>query len=405
MKDSKKIIKKPDGFIYFIAYHLVKPFLRIKCKVSYDKSGLRGLKGPALVLCPHVSNIDFLLVAVALYPVRPTFVISEHFLARPKLRWILTKMHVIPKKMFCPDIKTIMNILRAKDSGNVTVLFPEGRLPAMGHSLQITDGTADLVKRMGVDVYTVTENGAYKTFPKWGKSGFRPGRIEVTTSKLFDARSISSMTSEEIERAIALALRWGAARGVYSNEAGFGTAPTAHASATVDHPIRQAVWGVFEVTVDTLIVCTVTALLTLTTGMWTTTEYETGAIAQAAFHNAFGTFGDYFVAICVFLFVFSTIVVSAFYGWRQAEFLFGVKFSKVWRYVYPVAMVLATSGIDLTMMYMITDGFLAAIMTPNMIGLIIMVPQVAKLQKEYFNTPGKYYLADKEAKKAKKASV
>ena len=63
-------------------------------------------------------------------------------------------------------------------------------------------------------------------------------------------------------------------------------------------------------------------------------------------------------------------------------------------------MVLATSGIDLTMMYMITDGFLAAIMTPNMIGLIIMVPQVAKLQKEYFNTPGKYYLADKEAKKA-----
>ena len=204
---------------------------------------------------------------------------------------------------------------------------------------------------------------------------------------------------------IALALRWGAARGVYSNEAGFGTAPTAHASATVDHPIRQAVWGVFEVTVDTLIVCTVTALLTLTTGMWTTTEYETGAIAQAAFHNAFGTFGDYFVAICVFLFVFSTIVVSAFYGWRQAEFLFGVKFSKVWRYVYPVAMVLATSGIDLTMMYMITDGFLAAIMTPNMIGLIIMVPQVAKLQKEYFNTPGKYYLADKEAKKAKKASV
>ena len=200
---------------------------------------------------------------------------------------------------------------------------------------------------------------------------------------------------------IALALRWGAARGVYSNEAGFGTAPTAHASASVDHPIRQACWGVFEVTVDTLIVCTVTALMVLTTGMWTTTEYETGAIAQAAFHNAFGTFGDYFVAICVFLFVFSTIVVSAFYGWRQAEFLFGVKFSKIWRYVYPIAMVIATSGIDLTMMYMITDGFLAAIMTPNMVGLIIMVPQVAALQKEYFNTPGKYYLADKEAKKAK----
>lgn len=202
----------------------------------------------------------------------------------------------------------------------------------------------------------------------------------------------------------ALALRWGAARGVYSNEAGFGTAPTAHASAEVDHPIRQAAWGVFEVTVDTLIVCTVTALLTLSTGMWTTTEYATGAIAQAAFHNMFGAFGDYFIAICVFLFVFSTIVVSAFYGWRQAEFLFGVKFSKVWRYIYPLAMVLATSGIDLTLMYMITDGFLGLIMIPNILGLVILVPQVAELQKEYYNTPGKYYLADMEAKKAKKAA-
>ncbi len=203
---------------------------------------------------------------------------------------------------------------------------------------------------------------------------------------------------------IALALRWGAARGVYSNEAGFGTAPTAHATASVDHPIRQACWGVFEVTVDTLIVCTVTALVTLTTGMWTTTEYGTGAIAQAAFHNAFGTFGDYFVAISVFLFVFSTLIACCLYGWKQAEYMFGLKFAKIWRFIYPLFMVIAASGLDLTMMYMVTDGFLAAIMTPNMIGLIIMVPQVAALQKEYFNTPGKYYLADKEAKKAKKAA-
>jgi AGCS family alanine or glycine:cation symporter len=67
-------------------------------------------------------------------------------------------------------------------------------------------------------------------------------------------------------------------------------------------------------------------------------------------------------------------------------------------------MVIATTGIDLTMMYMITDGFLAAIMIPNMIGCILLAGQVAELQKEYFNTPGKYYLADVEAKKAKKAA-
>ena len=203
---------------------------------------------------------------------------------------------------------------------------------------------------------------------------------------------------------VALALRWGAARGVYSNEAGFGTAPNAHASSNADHPIRQATWGVFEVTVDTLIVCSVTALTILCSGVWTSEVYEQGALAQAAFNSVFGSFGDIFVAVCVFLFVFSTIVVCVIYGQRQAEFLFGVKFSLWWRWVYVIFMVVATTGIDLTMMYMITDGFLAAIMVPNMIGLVLLVPQVAELQKEFFNTPGKYYLADVEAKKAKKAA-
>lgn len=203
---------------------------------------------------------------------------------------------------------------------------------------------------------------------------------------------------------VALALRWGAARGVYSNEAGFGTAPTAHSSADVDHPIRQAAWGVFEVTVDTLIVCSVTALAILCSGVWTSEKYDAGAMAQAAFNSVFGSFGDYFVAICVFLFVFSTLVVCVYYGQRQAEFLFGLKFSKIWRWIYPLFMVIAAFGMDLTQMYMLTDGFLALIMIPNMIGCIWMVPQVAELQKEYYNTPGKYYLADMEAKKAKKAA-
>ena len=66
--------------------------------------------------------------------------------------------------------------------------------------------------------------------------------------------------------------------------------------------------------------------------MWTTADYDTGAIAQAAFHNAFGTFGDYFVAISVFLFVFSTLIACCMFGWKQAEYLFGPKFTKVWRY-------------------------------------------------------------------------
>ena len=88
---------------------------------------------------------------------------------------------------------------------------------------------------------------------------------------------------------VALALRWGAARGVYSNEAGFGSAPSAHATAEVDHPIRQAVWGVFEVGVDTLLVCTATALAVLVTDVWKDPAIDSGALGQAAFHQVFIT--------------------------------------------------------------------------------------------------------------------
>ena len=205
-KNNKNIIKRPNGLIYTLAYILIAPFLRIKCKASYDKDALKDLQGPALVLCPHISNMDFLLVAVALYPHRPTFVVSEHFMAKPKLRWILNKMHVISKKMFCPDMKTIMNIIRAKNSDNLIVLFPEGRLTCVGHSLKVTEGTSDLVKKLGVDVYVITENGAYKTLPKWGKAGFRSGLIEVTSQKLLDANSISQMSVKEIDERIDAAI-------------------------------------------------------------------------------------------------------------------------------------------------------------------------------------------------------
>lgn len=204
---------------------------------------------------------------------------------------------------------------------------------------------------------------------------------------------------------IALALRWGAARGVYSNEAGFGTAPAAHCTASVDHPIRQAAWGVFEVVVDTLIVCTITALAVLTSGVWQDGKYESGALGQAAFNSVFGATGNYFVAICVVLFVLSTIIVCVFYGQRQAEFLFGIKFGKVWRFVYIIFMVIATMGFDLTFMYQLTDFFLAIIIIPNMIGVILMAGQVRELQQEYYNTPGKYYLADIAAKEAKKKAA
>ena len=203
---AAKKFPKPTPWIYSPASVIVRLFLRFKLKARYDIKALKGIRGPAFIVCPHVSNIDFLLVAVALLPHRPTFVVSQHFMTHPKIRWILEKMHVIPKKMFCPDIKTILSIMRAKESGNLIVLFPEGRLTCFGHSLQVTDGTAELVKKLEIPVYMISEDGAYKTFPKWGRSGFRPGRILVRAEKLLEADAIPAMSLNEVQAVLERAI-------------------------------------------------------------------------------------------------------------------------------------------------------------------------------------------------------
>ena len=203
---AAKKFPKPTPWIYYPASVIVRLFLRFKLKTRYDIKALKGIRGPAFIVCPHVSNIDFLLVAVALLPHRPTFVVSQHFMTHPKIRWILEKMHVIPKKMFCPDIKTILSIMRAKESGNLIVLFPEGRLTCFGHSLQVTDGTAELVKKLEIPVYMISEDGAYKTFPKWGRSGFRPGRILVRAEKLLEADAIPAMSLSEVQAVLERAI-------------------------------------------------------------------------------------------------------------------------------------------------------------------------------------------------------
>lgn len=202
---------------------------------------------------------------------------------------------------------------------------------------------------------------------------------------------------------IMAAIRWGAARGVYSNEAGVGSTIAGHCTADTDHPIRQAQFGIFEVFMDTIVICTITSLAVLCSGVWTQDGLSSGQLALAAFQSVFGNFGAIFIAVTVFLFVFSTIISAGFFGQIQAEILFGRKFSKVWVFIYPLFICIACAFSNVTTMYMILDGFLAVVVILNMIGLVFMCRQVKDLQTEYYNTPGMYYLADKAAKEAKKA--
>ena len=205
-KKTAKPIGKPNPFLYYLLAYVAGPIFRLVCRVKIDRSALQNIQGPAFIVCPHISNIDFILVALALLPHRPNFVTSEHFMARPLIRWFLTKMAVIPKKMYCADIRAMRSILQAKDQGHLIVIFPEGRLSCFGHSVNLTDGTAELVKKLGINVYTVTGNGAYLTLPKWGKAGLRPGRIQVESIKLIDAEAIPDMSVAEIQEILEQAI-------------------------------------------------------------------------------------------------------------------------------------------------------------------------------------------------------
>lgn len=202
---KKQKIGRPNPFLYLLALLILRPYYRLRYGVRVDNTAVRGLRGPAIVLAPHISNKDHFLVGMALWPRRVTFVLSQHFLTFPVLGWFLRRMHAIGKRMFSADTRTIMQILRAKAEGNIIVLFPEGRLPACGHSLPLADGTATLIQKLGLPVYTVTGNGAYLTFPKWGKYR-RRGKILISTSQLFTAEALAAMTPAEVDEKMRTAL-------------------------------------------------------------------------------------------------------------------------------------------------------------------------------------------------------
>lgn len=184
----------------------------------------------------------------------------------------------------------------------------------------------------------------------------------------------------------------GVARGVYSNESGMGSAPYAHSTAITDHPARQGMWGVFEVFVDTILVCTMSALIVLTTGIWKTPEYKSIAV-ERAFNSIFGTLGTVIVCISLFLFVLSTIIVIVFYVEKLAEYLFGTKIGKIMRFVATI-MILLAAIISFEKAGVFLDLTLGLVIIPNMIGVILMSGKIKQAKDEFFKTPEKYYLKD-----------
>lgn len=206
MKKNQKRVGKPLPLLYYPALFFVSLYYRLRYRVHIDNSAFEGESGGCVVLATHTSNKDHVLCAMALYPRRVTFVMSEHFFAKRMLRPILRLMRAIPKKMFCPDTRSVLSMIRAIREGNALLLFPEGRLTCNGKSCPITPGTAELVRNLGVPVYTVTAEGAGKTFPKWAKKP-RIGRIDVKVRRLFRGAELKGMELFEVEARIAAAIR------------------------------------------------------------------------------------------------------------------------------------------------------------------------------------------------------
>jgi len=191
---------------------------------------------------------------------------------------------------------------------------------------------------------------------------------------------------------IAMALRWGTARGAYSNEAGMGSAPIAHAAAQTDHPVRQGMWGMFSVFVDTIVICSMTALVIVTTGIWQEAGLEASGMTAQAFTNFYGPLGGVIVSFSVLLFVVSTIFVILFYGEKLAEYLFGYKFSIFMRVVYLAACFVGAIG-GLKFVWIFLDFLFGLAVIPNMIGVLGLSGIVALKTREFF-TSNEYYLKD-----------
>ncbi|HAS92842.1 MAG TPA: sodium:alanine symporter family protein [Clostridiales bacterium] len=178
------------------------------------------------------------------------------------------------------------------------------------------------------------------------------------------------------------AIRFGIARGIFTNEAGLGSAPIAHAAATTDHPVRQGLWGVFEVFTDTIVICSITALSILVTGVWETGE--SGAVLSAmAFDTGLPVVGRFIVSIGLILFAYSTILGWEYYGERCLEYLAGTKPIIAYRLLWVVAVVVGAIG-GLEFMWDLADTLNGLMAFPNLVGVLILSPVVFKLTREFF---------------------
>ena len=217
------------------------------------------------------------------------------------------------------------------------------------------------------------------------------GKLPAAFAVIFQgAFNPSAVAGGVLGYTIMNAIRFGFARGVFSNEAGLGSAPIAHAASSTDNPVKQGMWGAFEVIFDTFIICTITALVVVMSGLWGPegAGLDGAALSIAAFQNSVGIFGAAGVTIGTVLFALSTLLGWSYYGEKSIEYLFkgssivgGVKLG--YKIVFILLTFVGSIG-GLKLIWDIADTLNGLMAIPNLIALVLLSGTVTKLVKEYF---------------------
>jgi AGCS family alanine or glycine:cation symporter len=186
--------------------------------------------------------------------------------------------------------------------------------------------------------------------------------------------------------AVMAAIRFGVARGVFSNEAGLGSAPIAHAAASNNSPVNQGLIAMLGTFIDTIIVCSITGLAIISSGAWTSGE-SGAALTSLAFETSLPGIGGSLIAISLSIFAFTTILGWSFYGEKCMGFFFDAKALMPYRVLWIVTIYFGATA-DLGFIWLLADTLNAMMAIPNLIALALLSPVVAKLTKEYFAERG-----------------
>lgn len=213
----------------------------------------------------------------------------------------------------------------------------------------------------------------------------------VFTSIFKSAFGMEAAAGGVVGYGIKLAIEWGMKRGVFSNEAGLGSSVMVHSNSNVREPVKQGMWGIFEVFADTIVVCTLTAFAVLSSGL---IDLDTGKLADAfsgltkndlvatVFEQKFGVVGSGFIAVSIALFAFSTVLGWSHYGTKACEYLLGEKRTVPYRILF-VLLVFGGAVMGDNLAWDLADTFNGLMMIPNLIGVIALSGVVMKITKNY----------------------